>query len=469
MNVRTFRRRRVLAVSLTTAAAATTLFAIAGAAGPAAAATGTGCPSSKSASSLPTASNVAAAFSNNGKVSTYQFSSLANQNPASGVPGLIRYCVYPTSPSASPTAISVQAHGGNGALWLSGTGKGNFAFVRPGGNASNIPLDGNATVMGTATWGTVPAAQTIVLHINDPSTCASLIPGSTSATCFVKPGAGPICNAGDNSVAYNAMPFGALNCPKPSEAFEAQSASEFGNAVNLKPGTPRTLGSLSVLFSSYGCSQSGHWYSGTTDPCVTTPGATFTWPITANIYALDTSTTPPSAGALLATDTETQTIPFRPSGDPSCPGSVADGTENGSAWFNPQAPGGGRCQYSISAVLSFSNWAYQGSFTGTLPSQVIWTVAFNTSDFGPAPQRPQPCNSTDQGCPYDSLNVGVMTFPGSEYAGSSVDPHAAFLSSTWTGAYCDGGAGGTGFLRMDTSGTDCWQGYTPLAEITTTP
>ena len=467
MSFSTFRRMRVLAVSLTTATAATTLFAIAGTAGSAAAAIGTGCPGSKVASSLPTATNVTATFSNNGNVSTYVFSSLTSENPASGVPGLIRYCVYPTNPSASPTAITVQAHGDNGALWLSAKGKGNFAFVRPGGNGSNVPLNGTATTMGTATWNTVPAKQAIVLHINDPSACAGLYPGSTSATCFVKPSAGPICNAGDSAVAYNALPFGVVNCPKPSEAFEAQSASEFGNAVNLKTGTPRTLGSLSVSFSSYGCSDGGHWYTGTTDPCVTTPGATFTWPITANIYALDTSTNPPSPGALLATDTETQTIPYRPSADSSCPGT--SGIENGSAWFNPQAPGGGACQYSITKVLSFSNWTDQGTFTGTLPDQVIWTVAFNTSDYGQTPQRPQACNATDQGCPYDSLNVGVMTFPGSEYAGSSVDQHAAFLSSTWTGAYCDNGAGGTGVLRMDTSSTDCWLGFTPLAELTTTP
>src|SRR4051812_12414759 len=56
----------------------------------------------------------------------------------------------------------------------------------------------------------------------------------------------------------------------PSEAFEAQSAREFGDEVSLAPGGG-TLQSVSVVMSSWGC-ESGHWDHG---DCSTTPGATF--------------------------------------------------------------------------------------------------------------------------------------------------------------------------------------------------
>ena len=97
------------------------------------------------------------------------------------------------------------------------------------------------------------------------------------------------------------------------------------------------------------------------------------------------------------------------------------------------------------------------------PSQVIWTVSFNTSDYGATPLRPQPCNSTDPGCGYDSLNVGSWTYANAPYSGTDTDTAEAYLSSTLGSSYCDGGFGGTGFLRSDST---CWTGLTPLAEIT---
>jgi hypothetical protein len=62
--------------------------------------------------------------------------------------------------------------------------------------------------------------------------------------------------------------------------------------------------------------------------------------------------------------------------------------------------------------------------------------------------------------------VGAKTFPGAPYARTDVDPNGAFLSSTWAGAYCDQTTP-TGVLRLDTSITPCWTGYTPLAAIRT--
>lgn len=450
MGFRTFRRMCVLAVSLTTVTATTALFAIAGTAGPAAAAIGTGCPSSKTASSVLAASNVAASFSNSGNTTTYTFTSLQNQNPVAGVPGLIRYCVYPKPASPLPTAITVAAHGDNGALWLSAKGKGNFAFVRPGGNKSNIGLNGTTTTMGTATWSTLPDSQTIILHINDPAVCQQLYPGSTTGTCFVKPSTGPICNAGDSTIAYNVMPFGAENCSKPSWGFEARSTNEFGDQVFLKASTPRTLDSLKVLFHSYACSDSGHW-DGVGGLCVTTK-STYPVTITASIYAADTSNSPATVGALLARETLSFDLPYRPSANPACP--------DPAQWYNPVA---GYCQYGISKVLTFNNWNVQAP-AGALPDSVIWTVAFNTTDWGYNPiGSPGVGNcalTTLPGCPYDSLNVGTTDFTNAPYAGSS--------DAATDGAFVSAGGTSAPLVRNTVAYGSGWSGYTPLAAITTT-
>lgn len=440
-------------------AGATTIAVVAmlGWSGTASAATSNGCP--RNLAGFQTSNNVGASFVNSGNVSTYTFQSFANENPAGGVPGLIKYCVYPTPPSA-PASTTVSAKGANGAAWIvRKTASKDFGFVRPDGNKSNIPLDGKTTTMGTARWSTLPTSQVILLHINDPTVCTDLYGSLSSGTCFVKPGAQPMpCTAGPvdpTGIVYTSLSRDAINCAPPSEAFEAQSASEFGDEVGLASTTGH-LQTLSVLFDSYACSVKGHWNTGATDPCLTNAGDTFTHPITANIYAASSNGVP---GALLESVTQTFTIPYRPSADPTnCPGGSGSGIDAGSQWFNAVS---GKCQYSVSTVLRFT-------FSGTvsLPSDVIWTVAFNTSDYGANPLRPQPCNLTDQGCPYDSLNVGTKTFSGAPYIGTDVDPNGAFLNSSWAGAYCDGGAAGTGSLRLDTNTTGtCWLGFTPLAEI----
>jgi hypothetical protein len=466
MIFKTFRRIRVLALSLAAVTATTTLFAIAGAAGPAAAAASSGCPASKTG--LPVAPNVAAGFTNAGTTSTYTFVSLTNETPSAGVPGLIKYCVYPT-PTAQPKTVAAQAMGDNGARWIVGTGSNNFAFVRPSGNPSNIGLDGKSHTMGTATWNTLPTSQSIVLHINDPTTCASLYGAGTSATCFVTPSplppSGPVCNAGDTTVAYNALPTDVVNCLNPAIGFEAQSASEFGNGVQLAGPTGDRHVTLKVDFQSFAC-QSGQWNAAVSPCSMPNPSnPNFSWPITANIYAVGTGGVP---GALLGTVTTPQVIPYRPAATPSCPANGGP-APIGAAWFNPAAVGGGACQNSIGKVLEFD---FPNTVTIPANGQVIWTVAFDTSDFGAQPRRPQACNTgpdaqfpglADGGCPYDSLNVGDngntggADNPGSHISGA---PYAG--SDITTGvAYLNQGSG----LQSQTG----WDGLRPLGEIITTP
>jgi len=420
-----------------------------------------GCPSSGLAA-FKAASNVTATFATSGNTATYFFASLTTENPVNGVPGLVKYCVYV---STQPNSITVQAMGADGSAWLIRKGPKAFAFVRPGGNKSNIELNGTGTTMGTATWSSgVPTDQTILLHIADPTVCASFYGGSPP-TCFVKPNPALACNLGDTTVAYNAIPFGVVNCGPPSEAFEGTATNEFGDEVGLA-GTAKELVSLNVVFNSYGCSVKGNWSKGTTDPCVTNSGDTFDVPITATIYTGDDC----HAGACIpggeiAHVTPTFTIPYRPSADAvKCPGNVSgSGAEDGSQWFNPLAKGGaGGCQYSIVKVLTFN---FPSNIT--LPDKVIWTVAFNTTHSG---YNPTGSPGTDScfttfpgGCGYDSLNVGTLSFPGAPYAGTDVDEDVAFRSF-WIGNYPP--PYGNGTLQKLESETG-WMGFRPLGEITT--
>src|SRR3984957_21115311 len=64
----------------------------------------------------------------------------------------------------------------------------------------------------------------------------------------------------------------------PSVGFEATQTSEFGNQISFSSGSGRVLQNVTATLSSWGC-QSGAWNTG---DCSTTPGATFSEPVTLN-------------------------------------------------------------------------------------------------------------------------------------------------------------------------------------------
>jgi|SRR5579884_921382 len=297
-----------------------------------------------------------------------------------------------------------------------------FAGVGSNGSASALPL------FASAQHVTVPAAAT-----------------PTPKEAEWGPHHGPVCDRGDSDVAYNAMPFGVVNCLPPSEGFECCQMNEFGDQVDLKgnatlPG--RNLKELKVVFGSWACLK-GHWYD---QQCQSPEGSTFDWPIRANIYDFAHPTSAP-----IATVTRTMRIPYRPSANPTkCTG------PNAGKWFNPDAPNGGACQNSILAVLTFTDFV--PSNVG-LPEKVIWTVAFNTSTVGYNPIGPAACSTDSGGCPYDSLNVGAKSYPGAPYAGT--DPHEkeAWASTTTKPE-----------LHVVYPGSLQWpDGGRPLGEIITSP
>jgi hypothetical protein len=245
-------------------------------------------------------------------------------------------------------------------------------------------------------------------------------------------------------VTYNSVP---TNLPgnMASQPFQAQQTSEFGDSVTLAAG-PRNADSVDVVMSSWGC-QFGTWYGG---DCASAIGATFSHEITLNLYAVLPSGEPDLSEPLV-TKSQTFNIPFRPSANlTKCTG------DNAGKWYNKADK---TCYNGFATKITFN---LDGT---TLPSNVIWTVAFSTSGYGPSPiGYDQDCNVSTAGCPYDSLNVGTWTFNGQPSKGIDVDPDGVVLNSATAAVYCDGGLGGAGTLRID---TPCWTGYAPLATIRT--
>lgn len=265
-----------------------------------------------------------------------------------------------------------------------------------------------------------------------------------------------------NAAVYSSIP-GQLPGNVTSLVFEASTAIEVGDHVALGAG-PRTLASVRVVLSSWAC-QSGHWYS---RRCATTPGATFAHPITLSLYAVDTSGPTPAQGALLGRKTQSVDIPYRPAADPtSCPAAPTQ-------WYSATD---GACHrgYAFPVTFDFSAEPI------TLPDEVIWTVAFNTTHFGPTPlgEATACYNTADPNCPYDSLGVGVETFTGAPFAGADADPYGIFSSYASEEAYCDA-APPAGVLRLDNAhpaspdSFSCldwdtaWLAGKPLGEIVTT-
>lgn len=243
-------------------------------------------------------------------------------------------------------------------------------------------------------------------------------------------GSGGNGGAGGGSVKnlmYSAVPS-PLPGNLPSLGFEATQTSELGDAVTLAPGTGRGLKSVTVTMSSWGC-QDG---SGTT--CETTPGATFSVPITFTIYGTDATT-------VLATTTQTFAVPYRPSADPTC--------ANPSQWRD----GAGSCVNGLATNITF---AFKGV---TVPDQLVYGIAYNTTTAGYAPVGGSaPCVTESGGCGYDSLNVGLVEAP---FVGTQTFPGSVYWNTNYAPFYSDGGAGGTGTFRLDTG----WEGYVPAVQF----
>ena len=247
----------------------------------------------------------------------------------------------------------------------------------------------------------------------------------------------PSASAATRAPIYNNIPS-TLPGNVPSVGFEATSASEFGGQVSFE-GTARTNPTVKVVMSSWGC-QGG---TVTGNNCSTTPGATFTEPLTVRAYSVKGNNEP---GTLIGAVTHTFAMPYRPSANfTRCFGADAG------KWFKA-----GTCYNGLAFARTFS----MGSLD--LPNKVILSVAYNTSHNGYDPIGEDACYTQDGGCGYDSLNVGTSGSPTT--AGTQPVPNDAYQNSSQGSMYCDGGTpGGTGTFRLDAT---CWGGFQPAFTVT---
>jgi hypothetical protein len=225
----------------------------------------------------------------------------------------------------------------------------------------------------------------------------------------------------------------------PSVGAEAYAFNELGDNV-IFAGTARNPRAVTVTLSSWGC-QAGNWYNA---DCVTTPGATFSLPITFNIYIAGSQ----FPGSLIATKTQSFAIPYRPSSDSRC---------TGGRWYDAAS---GNCFNGLANNITFD----LSSLNLVLPNQVVFGLVYNTSHFGPNPiGDTAECYTSSGGCGYDSLNIALSP---AVVVGSQQFPGTLYQNSPYGGSYCDGGIGGTGTFRLDSSTSTCnWNGYIPAAKF----
>lgn len=233
-----------------------------------------------------------------------------------------------------------------------------------------------------------------------------------------------------------------------SIGYEATSTAEFGGQLGLA-GTARKSPKVTVAMSAWAC-QEGNSSQGET--CRTPkPKKQFTWPLTLNIYSVGAGG---SVGTLLATVTHTFKMPYRPSTSFACTQAGDPG-----AWSDPAAPGTGieKCFHGLAFTETF-----KPKPAAPLPSQVIMSVAYNTSTYGAAPIGSAPCQSTSQGCYYDSLNFSIIEpAEGGATVGSDPDPEEIYVNSNYNEMYCGSSA------TLNTFGPSgaCWGGDQPAFKV----
>jgi hypothetical protein len=226
----------------------------------------------------------------------------------------------------------------------------------------------------------------------------------------------------------------------PSVGPEAYAFKELGDNITFA-GTARNPKNVTVTMSSWGC-QSGTWISAN---CVTTPGSTYSIPITLNIYNAGS----PTPGTPIATKTQTFAIPYRPSSDNfNC---------TGGRWYQVTT---GTCFNGLASNITFD----LSSLNILLPNSVVYGITYNTSHYGPNPiGESAACYTSSGGCFYDSLNIALAP---AVVTGSKSFPDTLYWNNFYAGNYCDNGLDGTNTFRLDSSTDACWTGLVPAAQFT---
>jgi hypothetical protein len=230
------------------------------------------------------------------------------------------------------------------------------------------------------------------------------------------------------------------NIPNPlpgnvfSWGYEATGTAEWGDRVQFAPATGRSLTTVTVTMSSFGC-QSGFWFSG---DCVSAPGATFSHPIKLNIYNVGPGNT---VGSLIGSVTQNFAIPYRPSADNlNCTGA------NAGKWYQASS---NTCFNGLASNITFNLGGL------VVPNQVIFGIAYNTSNAGYTPLGPQACTLGPGGCPYDALNVGGTDPAVDNTVGSNPSPDDAYIYTIYPV-----GCNNTPVIPFGLD-AGCWTGFKP--------
>ncbi|GIG54210.1 S-layer homology domain-containing protein [Demequina activiva] len=234
-----------------------------------------------------------------------------------------------------------------------------------------------------------------------------------------------------SSVVFSSLPAEAP-ASYPSIGFNARSTLAVGDIVELA-GANRMLDQIEVSLNSWACE------SGTGAECVSTPGSSYTHPVTATVYAVDGEGAAAAPSAVLAELTQDVDVPFRPSAN------AEECGEGASTWHDAALD---TCQNGFSFPVTFDF-----SATATpLPDEVV--VAFSTYTSK---------NSDLAKGPYDSLNIDLGDTSASVGTDSDID--SIVIDAYAPVGYNDDGEAGLGALRQDLG----WTGYAPVFSISATP
>jgi len=206
----------------------------------------------------------------------------------------------------------------------------------------------------------------------------------------------------------------------PSYGAEAYAFNELGNEVTLAS-TLSPLSNVVVTMESWTC---GNYLLGST-PCITTPGTSYPESITLDLYQAATGGIP---GSLIASDTQTFNIPFRPSADPTNCGAGS------SKWYDNAATAAlfgvtadNTCHNGLASNITF-DFSSQNIM---LPSTVVYGISY-TDHYGPVP-------TAGSNNPADSLNIAFTTASANVSVGSDTIPGDIFINDGYannTNIFC---------------------------------
>ena len=231
-------------------------------------------------------------------------------------------------------------------------------------------------IFATATTALAWSAPTVTPACAiSAATYATAVNSATANGTLCPPPTCPACIAGTTAIMYDSIDPG--DTWPYAQAFNGTEIQQFGNAVNLKY-SGENLQSAVVGMTNF-------WI-----PAGSTVAQSFSTPITFNVYN--------TALGLLATDTQTFTIPAAVAGQ----GETPDGNETFTVTFDFATP-------------------------VALPDSVIYGIALPTLN--------SDCSSTPSDCgndpnPVGSLNVNLTIEPTEVSVGSDTNPGHVYVATT---------------------------------------